>query len=387
MRIGLLSPSIYMSPTRHPDMIFAPRELVVSLADGLVAKGHEVYLFTAPDIKTKAKLIPGDEALLMGNIIVEKMKNTDKERFKWANFYSVKRDYELDLTARCYKMASVGKLDIIHSYHDTIAHSLEYLTGFPTVYTLHDPLPSDEHGLFYWLLQKYAKQNYVSISDAYRRHPTLHLNFVATVYHGLNLDPYKPSKEENGYLAFMGRMTPEKGLEAAIAAAAQTEIPIHVATSDLDVNKNIPYFTEKIEPYLTHKNISFVGFMFGEEKNNFLRKARAFLFPIQWEEPFGMVMIEAMSCGTPVIAFNRGSVAEVVKDGVTGFIIDQDNENRPGVGSWIIKKQGVEGLVEAINRIGEIDRSACRKHVEERFTVEKMVEGYEKVYEKIVSSK
>jgi len=115
------------------------------------------------------------------------------------------------------------------------------------------------------------------------------------------------------------------------------------------------------------------------------QKAQALIFPIQWEEPFGLVMVEAMSCGTPVIAYNRGSVAEIVKDGVTGFIVDPDDTDRPGKGSWTIKKQGVEGLVEAVKRIGEIDRAAARKHVEEKFTMDAMVAGYERAYKKLLS--
>jgi len=124
---------------------------------------------------------------------------------------------------------------------------------------------------------------------------------------------------------------------------------------------------------------------FGEEdRAPFLGNAKALLFPILWEEPFGMVMIEAMACGTPVIAYNHGSVSEIVVDGLTGFIIDPDNEDRPNKGKWVIKKQGVEGLVEAIRRIGELNRNACRKHVEANFTVEMMVRGYELIYKKIL---
>lgn len=386
MRIGLLSPSIYMSTTKYKDMIFAPRELVILLANGLVKRGHEVYLFTSPDIKTDAKIVAGDERLIKDSYIEEKMSSHPSERFKWASFYNLKRNYEIDLTQRCYKMALKGKLDIIHSYHDTLAHFFDELIGFPTVYTLHDPLPTNKNSLIYWLLDKYTNQNYVSISNSFRQHPSLRLNFIQTVYHGLDLENYKQSLNKGEYLAFMGRMAPEKGLDSAITVAKEAKIPLKIATSTVSANANVPYYKDIIEPIMHDSLVTFTGFMDKDAKCEFLGEAIGLIFPLQWEEPFGMVMIEAMACGTPVIAYNRGSVPEIVRDGVTGFIIDSDDEDRSGKGSWIIKKQGVEGLIEAVKRIGEIDRKACREHVEENFTVEKMVEGYEKVYRKILAS-
>lgn len=394
MRIGLLCPSIYMSAKKYGDMIFAPRDLVVALADGLVDKGHAVFLFASHDTQTKATLIPGDEQLLLHDYTEDKIKSTSTERYRWASFYAVKRNYEMDLTERCYKMALDNKLDVVHSYHDTLAHFFDELTGFPTIYTLHDPISTNEISVNYWLSQKFSHHKYVSISNTFRNHPTIKLNFVDTVYHGIKFD-LKPIATSNGeYLACMGRMVKEKGIDQAIDAAIQTHIPLKIATSKWEENKNLPYFKDVIELKIKNTDlVSFTGFMAGEAKEEFLNHARCFLFPIQWEEPFGLVMIEAMATGTPVIAYNRGSVAEIVKDGVTGFIIDpgygvprlvspDDNDSR-----WIIKKRGIEGLVEAIRRIGEIDRLGCRRHVEQNFTIEKMIEGYEKVYQKVMRDK
>lgn len=386
MRIGILAPSIYMSTTKYADMIFAPRELAVFLANGLVKRGHEVYLFTSPDIKTNATIVPGDEKLIKDSYVEEKMSNQASERFKWASFYNLKRNYEIDLTQRCYNMALKGKLDIIHSYHDTLAHFFDELTGFPTVYTLHDPLPQNKNSLYYWLLEKYSRQNYVSISDSFRKHPSLSLNFTQTVYHGIDLDNYKPSLNKGAYIAFMGRMAPEKGLESAIAVAKNVKISLKIATSKTTANENTPYYRDVIAPVINNSLISFTGFLTKEAKCEFLSNAAGFIFPITWEEPFGMVMIEAMACGVPVIAYNRGSVSEIVRDGLTGFIIDPDNDDRPGKGTWVIKKKGIEGLIEAVKRIGEIDRKNCQKQVEEKFTIEKMVKGYEEVYKKILAT-
>lgn len=390
MNIGLLCPSIYMSPSRFPDMIFAPRELAMWLADGLASRGHEVFFFTAPDVSTKAVIVPGDMGL-MEDMKEEKLAAVGGERMKWASFYTRKRNYELDLTERAYAMARDGKLDIIHSYHDTLAHFFDELTGFPTVYTLHDPLPSPGT-LPYWLLEKFAHHRYVSISNAFRRHDSLKLNFIATVYHGVpNVPVVREKLSGDSYLAFMGRMVPEKGVTDAIGLARRSGLPIHIATSDREENTATVYFQKEVAPYVDSGVASLVGFMDAKQKIAFLSGARAFVFPIHWEEPFGMVMIEAMACGTPVVAYNRGSVSEIVRDGVTGYIVEDDdnttnttNTTNKQINKWTIKKRGIEGLVEAVKRIGEIDHAACRRHVEEHFTVEKMVEGYERVYKKVL---
>jgi glycosyltransferase involved in cell wall biosynthesis len=392
MRIGLLSPSIYMSPTLFEEMIFAPRDLSVALADGLTDKGHEVYFFTAPDIKTKAILVGGDDGLLKNSFIKEKLQGQLNERSKWASFYTLKRSYEMDLTERCYKMALDGKLDIIHSYHDTLAHFLDELTQFPTVYTLHDPLPSNKTSLSYWLLEKFKYQNYVSISQAFQRFNSLNLNFIDTVYHGINISKRHFSSDKGEYLAFIGRIEKEKGVEIAIDIAKTVKKKIKIATSPKEHYKNLPYYKDVVKPRITPEVI-FTGFLDPNKKHEFFDNALCLLFPIQWEEPFGMVLIEAMACGTPVVAYNRGSVSEIVRDGLTGFIIDSDDEDRPGKGSWVIKKKGFEGLIEAVQRLNSLPdedyrkmANACRKTAEENFTVEKTVEGYEKVYKKIVET-
>src|ERR1035437_2487127 len=390
MRIGLLSPSIYMSPTLFGDTIFAPRDLSIALADGLIDKGHEVYFFTAPDIKTKAILIGGDDSLSKDSFIEEKVQGQPGERLKWASFYTIKRSYEMDLTQQCYKMSLDGRLDIVHSYHDTLAHFFNELTQFPTVYTLHDPLPSNKNALSYWLLEKFKYQNYVSISKAFERVNRFNLNFIDTVYHGINASGYQFFPNKGEYLAFIGRMEKEKGMEIAIDIANTVKKKIRIATSPETQYKNLPYYKDAISPRITPEVI-FTGFLDPNKKYEFLGNALCLLFPIQWEEPFGMVIIEAMACGTPIIAYNRGSVSEIVQDGVTGFIIDADDEERPGKGRWIIKKRGIEGLIEAVQRINSLSetesrkmREACRERVEGMFTVEKTVEGYEKAYKKII---
>ncbi len=379
-----------MSPGKYPDMIFAPRDLSIALADGLVARGHDVWFFTAPDVPTKAHLVPGDASLLSMEYYEEKLKNHPGERAKWASFYATKRNYEMDLTERCYKMVHKAQLDIIHSYHDSLAHFFDDLTNIPTVYTLHDPLPKDPKSVMYWLLQKYSYHNYISISDAFRHHESLKLHFAGTIHHGIDAEkyPYAGPGGVDGHILAMGRMVPEKGFDHAIKASLDAGVGLHIMTSDMEENSRLAYFTDHIVP-LTQgvESIRYTGFLSGTEKASEIGSAKALIFPIRWEEPFGMVMIESMACGTPVIAYNRGSVPEIITDGKTGFIIDPpDGDDTPHpLGEHMIKKRGVEGLVEAITRIGEIDRAACRQRVMDEFSVEKMAEHHEQIYHKILA--
>jgi glycosyltransferase involved in cell wall biosynthesis len=252
-------------------------------------------------------------------------------------------------------------------------HYFERFTkSLPIVYTLHDPIPAPG-SLAYVLFSKFSGHNYISISLAQQKSHYVHLHFVGNVYHGIPLSQYQFSSNASDYFLFMGRLVPEKGLHTAIKLALATNTKLSVGAEFPEPQEETEYFKKEIEPYLKNPLIQTVGMKEGQEKITLYGKAKALIFPIEWEEPFGMVMIEAMACGTPVIAYNRGSVSEIVRDGVTGFVIDPD--------------RGVEGLVEAVGRIGQIDRAACRRHVEEHFTVEKMVEGYERVYQKIVASR
>ncbi len=380
MKIGLLLPSIYMG-LKYENKIFAPKELFIRLANGLVNRGHEVFVYSAPGTRTNAKLITGESNLINHDFTSPKFRGLDRLEKQKSARIATKIEYEIDLTTRAYLHAIEKKLDIVHSYLDFVAHYVNRLVDIPTVYTLHDPCPRREH-LEYWRFRHFKNDNYVFISKSQVKNFRGLLNPVGIVYHGININKFPFESKEGSYLAFLGRYIEEKGITDGIHAAIKSKIALKMIGDD--AYRALPYFKNKILPHLKKGVVEDETFFGKSNRGPFLKHAKALLFPIKWEEPFGMVMIETMACGTPVIAYNRGSVSEIVRDGLTGFIIDPDDKERPGKGSWIIKKQGVDGLLEAIQRIGEINRSSCRKHVEENFSIEKMVEGYEEVYSKII---
>lgn len=382
MRIAVIAPSVFMSEKTYPERIFAPRIVALQLTDGLVKKGHDVTLFSAPDIETNAKLVGGAANLLKADLVRDKFLSRELLiEYKIQSEVECRFLYTLDLMSKSFEENKKEKFDIIQT-DELLLYPLAGLLDSPVVITLHDPMPRRE-SLDFWFLESYKNRNFISISMAQRRGEPK-INFVGNVYHGLDQNQYIPSYENGEYLAYFGRLLVQKGADIAIKAAKQSGNNIKIGSDKTHFNTE--FVKEKVLPFINGNSVAHVGFLItSEEKSNFLNKAKALMVPILWDEPFGLVMIEAMACGTPVIAYNRGSVSEIVRDGLTGFIVDQDNEDRPGKGTWIIKKQGIEGLVEAIRRIGEIDRRACRKHVEENFTVDKMTEGYERVYSQIIN--
>ncbi len=350
MKIGLLMPSILMSE-RFADRIFAPKDLFFALAAGLKKRGHTVFVYDT-----------GDPTLAIHELTSVKIR---KDASGQLLFRLNANEYEADVAQRAFSDAAKQGVEVMHIYMDSVAQYFARASGMPTVTTIHDPLfPPDT--LEGWHERHFADMPHVAISQ---RQKELYAGFhiVDVVYHGVDVASFPFSEAGNGYLAFAGRLIPEKGIEDALAASREAGIPLHIATSEN--YEDTDYYRTRLTPLLTSATLT--GYLQKPARDEFLKNARALLFPIHWEEPFGMVMVEAMACGTPVVAYNRGSVPEIVKDGVTGFIVEE--------------KEGVEGLVKAIKRIGEIDRAACRRHVEQNFSVEKMVEGYEKVYGKIKS--
>lgn len=389
MNIGLLLPSLLMAP-RFADRIFAPKELFLQLADGLVAKGHTVYVYSTSNIKTRAHVISGPQ------IFEEQTLSSVRVRQQYADYVLFKlnyTEYELDITTKAYEHAQSHAVSIMHSYHDPIAHYICPLSSIPTIYTLHDPL-FPKGTIEGWRFTRFAKDAYIAISKSQAKLFEQHVRVIGAVHHGIDAEKWSWSEDAQEYLVFIGRIIQEKGIEDAFIVSECLNNPLHLATSDNYMST--PYYQQYVKPKLNNPLFTVAGFLTGEAKNAWIKHALALLFPIHWEESFGMVMIEAMVCGTPVIAYNRGSVPEIVVDGVTGFIIDppEGDETPYPLGKQMIKKRGVEGLCEAVERLKSMGadryramRRSCRRHVEEHFTVAQMVEGYEQVYKKVLASK
>ena len=370
MRIGLLLPSVAASNAYSKSHIFAPLSLAVILADTLVQKGHEVNVYTSRDVKTIANLIPGDHHLTDDDINFFQLRFREDSEKKYKTYELIKQDFENELTLKAYGDAMNGKLDVIHSYHNFNAHYFNELTKFPTLYTLHDPLPDEKNTIEYLRFSKFANHSYVSISNSQRK-GIPKLNFIDTIYHGFDLSEYPFQDKPEDYLVYFGRMIEAKGLDLAIKVAKELDLKLYIATPLSPANTDQDFYINKIKPFIDGKNIKLFGFLKKNELKKLVSNAKAFLFPLRWEEPFGLTVIESMASGTPVVAYANGSMPELIQHGKTGFLVKNE--------------EGIEGLKKAIGNIDQIDRKDCRKHVEENFSKEKMTDRYIEAYIKTIA--
>jgi len=378
MTIGIYISPAFCVPPREKN-ILAPWVIVKQLTDGLVFRGHTVHLFCAEGSETNGI----EHAFgIQATVLQEHTMTVDA-------YKAYVRSKEHELFIHMMKIVPEKKIDLIHIHQpiESLSNDLVSCQGStPFVFTFHDPITNDRWKALEFI-QERINGYFVSISDAQRR--SVPLSFIGTVHHGTVVTDtmFEETVSEFSRFLVAGRIVPKKGVIDAIVAVKRINGDLMIVGQVYRHKPDLAfYFDEIIKPAIDNTHIFMEEVVTPDRMIEHYRNAKALLMPVKWEEPFGLVMIEAMACGTPVIAYNRGSVPEVVKDGITGFIIDPDNEGRPGKGTWVIKKQGIDGLVEAIRRIGEIDRRTCRKHVEEHFTVGKMVEGYEGVYEKILST-
>jgi glycosyltransferase involved in cell wall biosynthesis len=256
---------------------------------------------------------------------------------------------------------NAGEFDLIHSHVDFWDFPLRRLCPVPSVSTLHGRLDLPRMTGLY---ENYSDLPLISISDS-QREPLHNMNWIATVYHGLPEDIFQFNPSPDRYLAFLGRFAPEKGFEWAVQIANGAGIPLKVAAKVDEGSKE--YFKEVVEPLLSTPGVEYLGEVSGAAKASFLGNALALLFPIDWPEPFGLVMIEAMACGTPVITRPFGSVPEIVRDGVNGRVASD-----------------VDELIRGAEQIHQISRHRCRREFEDRFTLDRMVSAYEKIYNDLI---
>jgi len=340
MRIAQVAPLFESVP---PRLYGGTERVVYYLTEELVRQGHQVTLFASGDSITSAELVPCTPRALrldpdVRDSIPHQMLQLDEARER------------------------AGDFDILHFHVDYLHFPLFRTEARRTLTTLHGRQDLADHMPFY---EHFPEMPLVSISNA-QRTPLARANFAATVYHGLPLDLHKPTFEpRGGYLAFLGRIAPEKRPDRAIAIARATGLPLKIAAKVDKVDE--AYFREVIAPLLDGPGVEFIGEINEGEKTEFLGQAAALLFPVDWPEPFGLVMIEAMACGTPVLAFRCGSVPEIIDEGQTGRIVSS-----------------LEEAVQAIPDMLALDRKAVRARFEERFSVTRMAADYLKVYHKML---
>ena len=343
MRIAQVAPLHESCP---PRLYGGTERVVFYLVEELARLGHDVTLFGSGDSKTSARLIPGCERALRldgrcKDPLIHHMVMLDRVRQQADDF------------------------DLLHFHTDYLHFPLARGFAHKTLTTLHGRLDLPDLPI---AMRTFSMMPLASISDA-QRAPMPWANWHGTVLHGLPLDLHRCGDGGGGYLAFLGRISPEKGVSEAIAIARQTGMPLQIAAKiDPNVDGDRAYFEYVVRPALNDAAIEFVGEIGEADKGPFLGDAMALLFPISWPEPFGLVMIEAMATGTPVIAFSRGSVPEVIENGATGFIVDD-----------------VAGAAAAVSKAGALSRSAIRRRFEVRFSAERMARDYLALYERILA--
>ncbi len=336
MQIAQIAPLMEAVP---PKLYGGTERIVAYLTDELVAMGHEVTLFASGDSSTTANLEPGCERALRLDPTV--------------------RDSVAPLLAMLERVAQRARdFDVVHLHCDYLGYPVLRRAGVPFLATLHGRLDLPELKSLY---RVFSDVPVISISNS-QRGPLPEAAYFATVYHGLPERLLLPGSGSGGYLAFIGRISPEKAPDLAIRIAARAGMRLKIAAKIDPVDRD--YFKAEIEPLLAQPHVEFIGEIGEHEKAEFLGNAAGLLFPIAWPEPFGLVMIEAMACGTPVIALRNGSVPEVVDDGITGFIVDDEAT-----------------AASAAGQIHLLDRTLIRTIFEQRFTARRMAEDYTRIYQ------
>lgn len=339
MRIAQVAP---LSESVPPKRYGGTERIVSYLTEELVRQGHDVTLFASGDSATRARLVAACRRSLRLN----------DRCIDWMAHHVL-------MLEQVFQRAH--EFDVVHFHIDYLHFPLSRRASVPHVTTLHGRLDLPDLVPLY---EQFRDMPVLSISNA-QREPLPWANWQATIYHGLPEDLFRFRPKPGSYLAFLGRISPEKRVDRAIEIAKRSGIPLKVAAKVDPVDKD--YFEREIEPLLRDSAVEYLGEISDEEKDQFLGNAYALLFPIDWPEPFGLVMIEAMACGTPVIAYDGGAVSEVIEEGRTGFIV-----------------KGLEDAAEAVRRVPELSRARCREVFEKRFTVARMASNYLQVYERII---
>jgi len=345
LRIAQLAPPFETVP---PTGYGGTERVVSTLTEELVRRGHDVTLFAPPGSRTTAHLVP---------IVEQALWRMDPP----CNDFTAHQT-QIYTTIR----GRLGDFDVVHSHLDSNGFGLAEDRSTPIVSTIHGSLDAPVYRAF-------ADLPLVSISDA-QRAPLMNANWQATVHHGIDLDSFTFNPRPGSYLAVLGRISPQKGVDVAIRVARRAGVPIKIAarpplpfSDNPEFQRDRAYYEAYVEPLLKEPGVELIDEIGGAAKDEFLGNALALLFPVRWREPFGLVMAESLACGTPVVAFAAGSVPEVIQHGVSGFIGHLEDD-----------------LVAGVHRLARIDRRVCRAEAERRFSPGAMARAYEGVYERLL---
>ena len=345
LRIAMLAPPWITVPPRD----YGGVEQVVDLLCGeLTRRGHEVTLFAAPGSRSAADVKP----------VLEDPHPDDMQLAIYESDHVASSFDSVDEAA-----AAGNAYDIVHDHSGFVAWAFAHRLATPLVQTLHAPFSEDTHAFY---ARHGHKARAIAISRYQARHAPEQLQIVDVVYNPLVVEDFPFVEDKDGYLLWVGRMNDDKGPQRAIAAAREADWPIVLAGPVQPGQEE--FFAREVEPHIDGDGVRYVGEVGGDDKTRLFAQASAFLMPIRWAEPFGLVMTEAMACGTPVIAFPEGSAGEVVADGETGFIVDDEHE-----------------MAAAVGRLGEIEPARCRDWVRERFDVGPVAEAHERAYGRVLS--
>lgn len=349
LRIAMIASNVIRIPPTPPEKYVphgwsgAPEMIAYYLTEELVKRGHNVTLYASSDSKTSARL----KSISASSYIEGNLKNH--------------ADYEYALISKAYQDSLDGKFDIIHSHFDVRTAYFAPLVTTPTISTLHSPL--DEGSKKEILSQFNNTQYYASISDN-QREKNPDLNFIATAYNGVAIDTIPFSQKKEDYIIFTGRINQQKGVLEAIDVAKKTNTKLLIFGS----HKEEDEYWQKVERLIDEKQIVYGGIIEHDKLFQYLVKAKAFIFPLQWDEPFGLSVVEALAAGTPVITFPKGSMPEIIEDGVNGFLV-----------------HSVDEMVEKLKNISSISAKVCREGVDKKFSIKSMTDRYEEAYYKILN--
>lgn len=361
-------PHIFMHRDILSQVIFSPGKLALDLAAGLQNLGADVTLFSPGPVDTPVANIAADLTLFERELAGRGDTYLDLLKKHPFTFVTLARQVQAELIAKAYAMANASQLDVVHIYTNEEETALPFaaLCQKPVVFTHHDP--------FNFLVKyknnfpKYKQLNWISLSLAQRRGMPASTNWVGNIYHGLDAQQFTLQPSPRGdYVAYFGRIIQSKGVHIAIEAAKKAGVKLKIAGKHYAGTKDA-YWQEVIAPQIDGDRVEYIGFIKDTAaKQEFLGNARALLVPSLFDEPFGMVIIESLACGTPIIGLNNGAIPEVVTDGATGFVV-----------------QNADVMAEAIRKIATISREDCRAEFEARFTLERMCQEHLKLYDRLV---